>query len=255
MNTVIERAGGNNGGGNPPEPSAAADNNQPQPRPSNNRWFAIGFIAVVALLLGFAWYLSNQKPGMAKPTPALAAASAPAETIVIAQDPKSQATAAVTCKGDKQSNATAQGDGATAIAKCNNPAPAAKKKPAVKPASSKPVAVATTAVASSQDGAATVRAMADELIKARQQLERVGVGGGQPLVVAAGGREIAPPVSSTKNVLVTFGHRCRIFNQEGNLLAQRYVRDEQACADYEANFRASIADPDATKSIKAYADK
>lgn len=64
-----------------------------------------------------------------------------------------------------------------------------------------------------------------------------------------------PVLSNVKNVLVTFGHRCRIFNQEGDLLAQRYLADEKACANFEANFRAKISDPGSVKSIQAFADK
>ncbi len=83
---------------------------------------------------------------------------------------------------------------------------------------------------------------------------------GTPLVPSATPAASAPEtaqlvVSDVKNVLVTFGHRCRIFNQEGELLAQRYLADEKACANFEANFRAKISDPGSVKSIQAFADK
>lgn len=63
---------------------------------------------------------------------------------------------------------------------------------------------------------------------------------------------IPVPAGRVRNILVTFHARCIIWNTEGHVLAYRYTASDEACDAFEANFRASVADPDALISRLEY---
>lgn len=184
------------------------------------------FITLIASLFVFGSAFA-QTPTASTPATATSSSAATAST-------PSTASATVVCKDDKQSVASATGNGARAIASCN---PQTAKKPAPKPV--KPAGEVST---STQDNVSTVKALAEANVALRLSQQQQGVG--------ATARATAPSIFAPAPSLMEEG---KVYSDTDGNTVERHTAGTRECrvlANGQLVARAFV-DGDKTASKKA----